>query len=109
MIAAMPHLSRLSDAPGAAADREEANGRLYGVARHVTADGCQFAITGPRPAAGCHLTCRLSANAAVTGVVRWIVEDRIGFAFDRLLDAGSLAELARHCLQVKALALEAAG
>ncbi|VWX52233.1 hypothetical protein [Novosphingobium sp. 9U] len=82
---------------------------LLGVARHVTADGCQFALVGSRPSAGTRLACKLSGNAPVIGTVRWIVEDRVGFAFDQPLDAASLADLGSHCLQVKAIELVAAG
>lgn len=93
--------------PAAPTRAEDTGGVLQGVARHVTIDGCQFVLTGPRPEAGMRLSCRLSAHASVTGTVRWIVEDRIGFAFQHPLDAANLAELASHAAQVKAIELAA--
>ncbi|WP_221419977.1 PilZ domain-containing protein [Novosphingobium chloroacetimidivorans] len=106
MTVATHHFPRRPTPVGEAATRGDAAGTLHGIARHVTEDGCQFVTTGPTPKSGCRLRCLLSSNPAVSGVVRWIVEDRIGFAFDQPLDAGSLAELASHSVQVKAIVLE---
>lgn len=87
--------------------REQAGDTLSGIARHVTQDGCQFVITGPAPKPGCRLTCQLGINPPIAGVVRWIVEDRIGFAFDGLLDSARLTELVNLGVQVSAIPLEA--
>ncbi|GGC14271.1 hypothetical protein GCM10011494_36370 [Novosphingobium endophyticum] len=55
-------------------------------ARHVSAEGCQFVVEREMPAKGERFAFHVDGRVAVTGTVRWVVSDRIGFAFDRLID-----------------------
>jgi hypothetical protein len=67
---------------------------LRAVARHVSADGCQFTLSGALPEEGMRMffTTR-NGGERVAGTVRWVLAERIGFAFDRPLGPPELAEM----------------
>ncbi len=76
------------------------------VARHVTHDGCQFVFREAVPGPAQRLTLVLEGNSPVSGVVRWIVTDRAGFAFDHGLDAEAMAELSNRSALVSEIELQ---
>lgn len=86
-------------------DTGRQNGSAYAVARHVCADGCQFVLKDDRVAPGQRFRFKLDGLAPVIGTVRWVVTDRIGFAFDRPLGRDTLDALSRHCRSVHGLEL----
>lgn len=55
-------------------------------ARHVSAEGCQFVVEREMPAKGERFLFHVDGQATVAGTVRWVVSDRIGFAFDSPID-----------------------
>ncbi len=70
-----------------------ADATLRGIPRHVSAEGCQFVIAGKVPAVGRCLRVDLAPDLAIHGTIRWVLGDRIGFAFDRRVVAAALAVL----------------
>ncbi|MCJ2182009.1 PilZ domain-containing protein [Novosphingobium sp. 1949] len=75
-----------------------------GVARHVSADGCQFVLEQGALERGQNLAFLLEGFGVVRGKVRWIVADRIGFAFDGRLERDAqraLAGMARAVHRVR--------
>ncbi|MEJ2409908.1 MAG: PilZ domain-containing protein [Novosphingobium sp.] len=75
------------------------------VARHVFAEGCQLIVRRDRVAAGQRFRFNLEGSQPVIGTVRWVVEDRVGFAFDRPLSRQSQEALSSHCRAVHGLEL----
>ncbi|MFC0684813.1 PilZ domain-containing protein [Novosphingobium clariflavum] len=51
-------------------------------ARHISPEGCQLVIESSLLEKGLRLVMAMSGFARVTGTVRWVVGDRVGFAFD---------------------------
>lgn len=92
---------------GRAATRDDTarSETLEGAARHVSAHGCQFVLNGRAPAVGCRLAFATPAGAAVSGTIRWVLRDRIGFAFDRPIDADAIAGLPREATVLRAVGL----
>lgn len=74
------------------------------VPRHVCAQGCQLVFGRDRVRPGERLRFSLETGA-VAGTVRWVVEDRAGFAFDRPLGRDSETALIRHGRSLHGLAL----
>jgi len=52
------------------------------LAKHVSPEGCQLVVERNLLEKGVRLVLSLAGNPRVTGTVRWVVEDRAGFAFD---------------------------
>lgn len=75
------------------------------VAKHVCAEGCQFVIERDTVTAGQRFRFNLKGFEPVLGTVRWVVANRIGFAFDRPLCRGSQRALIDHCQVVHGLEL----
>jgi hypothetical protein len=68
--------------------RRDQSAYACAVARHVTSDGCQFVVesdvVAPEEIAqGQRFSFALDGHPPVRGTVRWVVHDRVGFAFDR--------------------------
>lgn len=87
-------------------DRVDGAVPIVGTARHVSTEGCQFAIRGGRPAVGDRLGFGWRGDP-IAGTVRWVLEDRIGFAFARRLDPSICLELAGQSVALQALNPEA--
>ena len=98
-------LNRLPPGRPATSPRMSGAGALDGVARHVAAEGCQFVLCTDAPAAGRWLVFVLESGASVTGRISWVVDRRIGFAFDRPLGPEAVAELSRQASALKSLRL----
>ncbi|MCT2400701.1 PilZ domain-containing protein [Novosphingobium mangrovi (ex Huang et al. 2023)] len=75
------------------------------VARHVSAEGCQLILKQDQVAKGQRFRFNLDGAGAVVGTVRWVVSDRIGFAFDQPLCRRTQDALANHCRVVHGLEL----
>lgn len=54
----------------------------FAVARHVSSEGCQFVIEQDNIAEGQRFSFDVEGHDPVRGTVRWVVGDRLGFAFD---------------------------
>jgi hypothetical protein len=78
------------------ADTAHVKGMLEGAARHVSSEGCQFVMSGKAPGLGRRLRVAAGPQWAITGTVRWVVGERIGFAFDQRIDAAAVIALADH-------------
>ncbi|MGF7152547.1 PilZ domain-containing protein [Novosphingobium gossypii] len=78
------------------------------VARHVTADGCQFVIERIGVSAGQCFSFVLDDHPPVRGTVRWVVRDRIGFAFDRPISRATQMAMLRRSKVVQGLDLQPA-
>lgn len=52
------------------------------IARHVSAEGCQLLIDHDAVSQGQRFSLELVGRSAVSGAVRWVVGDCVGFAFD---------------------------
>lgn len=81
------------------------DGIVVGVARHVSADGCQVLLTAGTAVAGRRMLLMMAADRCVGGAIRWVLPDRIGFAFDAAIDPDTIAELAGQGLQPRAVQL----
>lgn len=79
--------------------------QLRGYPRHVTAEGCQFLLASGHAGADERKVFTLPGGARVAGTVRWILEERVGFAFDRPLDDATLAALSEEVAALTALDL----
>ncbi|MCJ2177121.1 PilZ domain-containing protein [Novosphingobium album (ex Hu et al. 2023)] len=75
------------------------------VAKHVSAEGCQFIVRPDNIEAGQRFRFNLEGLDPVIGSVRWVVGDRVGFAFDRPLSRGSQDVLTGYCRSVLGLDL----
>lgn len=76
------------------------------VARHVTADGCQFVIEKAGVAAGQCFCFVVDDHPPVRGTVRWVVRDRIGFAFDRPISRAAQIAMLRRSKVVQGVDLQ---
>lgn len=74
-------------------------------ARHISAEGCQFVVGPDRIAEGQRLRFALEGHPAVRGTVRWVVGDRIGFAFDRPISHDAQKLMQERCRVVEAVEL----
>lgn len=83
-------------------DRVDGAFSIVGTARHVSAEGCQFMIRGARPVVGERLGFAWHGEP-IGGTVRWVLEDRIGFAFARRLDPSICLKLAGQSVALEAL------
>ncbi|GGN46919.1 hypothetical protein GCM10011349_14610 [Novosphingobium indicum] len=75
------------------------------LAKHVSAEGCQFVFNEKRVAPGQRFRFKLEGFDPVIGTVRWVVTDRVGFAFDRPLSRACQQALSEHCRTVHGLKL----
>ncbi|MCJ2185338.1 PilZ domain-containing protein [Novosphingobium beihaiensis] len=75
------------------------------LAKHVFAEGCQFVVKQDSIAPGQRFRFNLEGLQPVVGTVRWVVEDRVGFAFDRPLSRKNQDALTSHCRSVHGLDL----
>lgn len=75
------------------------------VAKHVYAEGCQFIVAPDSIAPGQRFRFNLDGLGPVVGSVRWVVDDRVGFAFDRPLCRKSQEVLTGYCRSVLGLDL----
>lgn len=96
---------RMPIALGDATARVEIGGAVDGVPRHVSAEGCQFALTTKAPDAGARMSFALPPHPVVTGTISWVLGDRIGFGFDRTLCPAATGELSRSSAAAKVIRL----
>jgi hypothetical protein len=78
---------------------------LAGIARHVSREGCQFVMTGKAPSVGRRLRVMMESGACVSGTIRWVLGERVGFAFDRAIDEAEVAGLTYHFAGVRVIEL----
>ena len=75
------------------ADISTGGASLRGIARHISAEGCQFVIVGKVPSIGRRVRLVVAPGVTVTGTIRWVLGERVGFAFDHRVDAATVAIL----------------
>lgn len=75
------------------------------LARHVSADGCQLVVEQRPVAAGQSFSFALDGHPPVRGTVRWVVKDRVGFAFDRPISRGAQSAMLLRSRVVQGLDL----
>lgn len=68
-----------------------------GVARHISSDGCQFVVEQDDVVAGQCFRLALADHPPVRGTVRWVVADRVGFAFERPISRDVQVALQQRC------------
>lgn len=66
-------------------------------ARHVCAQGCQFVAGREQFSKGERFAFAVNGTGRIAGTVRWVVKDRVGFAFD-----APIAEEVRSALRAGA-------
>ncbi|WP_404480706.1 PilZ domain-containing protein [Novosphingobium sp. BL-52-GroH] len=66
------------------------------VARHISSEGCQFVVEQEDIAEGQRFSFAVDGHPPIRGTVRWVVSDRIGFAFD-----GPISREAQRAMQVR--------
>ncbi|TYC92855.1 PilZ domain-containing protein [Novosphingobium sp. BW1] len=80
------------------------------VARHVSSAGCQFVVECGELVCGQKLAFALDGVGKIKARVRWSVADRVadrvGVAFDRVLDPGAEKILTRYGRAARRLELE---
>ncbi|GAM07212.1 MULTISPECIES: PilZ domain-containing protein [Novosphingobium] len=76
------------------------------VARHVSSAGCQFVVECGELARGQKLAFALDGVGMIKARVRWSVADRVGVAFDRVLDPGAEKILTRYGRAARRFELE---
>ncbi len=67
-----------------------------GVARHISSAGCQFVLEVGELESGQRLAFALEGVGTILGMVRWTLNNRVGFAFENALDADAQRVLAFH-------------
>ncbi|MFC0205480.1 PilZ domain-containing protein [Novosphingobium soli] len=75
------------------------------VARHVSAEGCQFVVEQGNVAEGQSLGLAVDGHPPIRGTVRWVVSDRIGFAFDCPLPRDAQAALQQRGRSARTVSL----
>lgn len=80
-------------------------GKMEGVARHVSADGCQLVLAGKAPGVGQRFSLAAGRDPTISGTIQWVLGSRVGFAFDRPLDAATALGLSAHLAQFRTLEL----
>ena len=79
--------------------------QLRGYPRHVTAEGCQFLLASGYAEPDERKVFTAPDGTPVVGAIRWILEERIGFAFDRPLGDATQAALSGAVAALTALEL----
>jgi len=75
------------------------------VAQHVSSDGCQFVVERENLSRGQRFSFALDGYPPVLGTVRWVVKDRVGFAFDRPISRDAQSAMLRRSRVVQGLDL----
>jgi hypothetical protein len=75
------------------------------VARHISAEGCQFVIERDEVAEGQRFSFGVEGHPLILGTVRWVVGDRVGFAFDRPIPRAAQEAMRLRCRVVQGLDL----
>ena len=75
------------------------------LARHISAEGCQFVTGWGEIAEGQRFSFALGGHPPVSGTVRWVVGDRAGFAFDQPISREAQATMRQLCRTVERLDL----
>ncbi|MYL99038.1 PilZ domain-containing protein [Novosphingobium sp. FGD1] len=75
------------------------------VARHISAEGCQFVVEQVGVVQGQRFSFALDGHPAVRGTVRWVVKDRVGFAFDQPISRDAQAAMRERCHVVQGVEL----
>lgn len=87
------------------APRRRVSAHACAVARHVSADGCQLVVDMQNVEQGQRLSFALDGYPPVRGTVRWVVRDRVGFAFDRPISHDAQAAMLRRSRMVQGVDL----
>lgn len=90
--------------PPLASDRSRSE-QLRGFPRHVTAEGCQFLLASGSGEPGARKIFTAPDGTPVEGTIRWIIEERVGFAFDRPLGNATHAALSDQVTALTAIEL----
>lgn len=75
------------------------------VARHISSEGCQFVVEQNVVAEGQRFSFALDGHPPVRGTVRWVVSDRVGFAFDRPISRDAQGAMQQRSRVVQGLDL----
>lgn len=75
------------------------------VARHISAEGCQFSIEQDDVAEGQRFSFAIEGHPPISGTVRWVVGDRVGFAFDHPISRDAQKAMQMRCRVVQGLDL----
>lgn len=62
--------------------RRKVSAYASAIAKHVSSEGCQFIVERENLAQGQRFAFTVDGYAPIQGTVRWVMSDRIGFAFD---------------------------
>jgi hypothetical protein len=85
--------------------KEARSDELRGYPRHATAEGCQFLLVSGSGSPDERKVFTAPDGTPVAGTIRWILEERVGFAFDRPLEDGTLRALSDEVAAVTTLEL----
>lgn len=75
------------------------------VARHISSEGCQFEVVQDDIAEGQRFSFALDGHPPIRGTVRWVVSDRVGFAFDRPISRDAQSAMRQRCSIVQGVEL----
>ncbi|WP_159981645.1 PilZ domain-containing protein [Novosphingobium sp. 18050] len=75
------------------------------VARHISSEGCQFEVVRDDIAEGQRFSFALDGYPPIRGTVRWVVSDRVGFAFDRPISRDAQSAMRKRCAIVEGVEL----
>lgn len=74
-------------------------------ARHTSSEGCQLVVEPGTLSAGQRCALVLEALDRVSGTVRWVVDNRAGFAFDERMDRERQKAIAARCAGAQGIEL----
>jgi hypothetical protein len=80
-------------------------GALEGMVRHVSEDGCQLILVGKAPNVGRRLSLESSPGVTISGTIRWVLGERVGFAFDHRISPEAVTQVTVTGAQLKAIRL----
>lgn len=75
------------------------------VARHISSDGCQLVVQRDLFMQGERYSFTLDGFPMIQGTVRWVVKDRVGFAFDAPISSATQTAIQQRCRLLNGLDL----
>lgn len=78
---------------------------LEGLVRHVSEDGCQLILMAKAPNVGRRLSFECAPGSTISGTIRWVLGDRVGFAFDQRISPEAVAQVTATGAQIKTIRL----
>jgi len=75
------------------------------MARHTSPEGCQLVVEPGTLSAGQRCALAFEALGRIAGTVRWVVDDRAGFAFDERIDRERQHAIRAFCAGAQRLEL----